>query len=276
MAWNCNLRVLPHVFSYTQAQDVWDRAPEAKTGGQLANGWSHERRPLDDFRKTHYAVERVWRNDRQEFDFYLYKTRVVCWRGLSTVTIQAKWISAATSDFLYQFTGFVRVVSRSHYSDGHKRVVLVGDKEFVPDELTFEKRGDIWECTHSHDIPMRKVLHPDSMAYVLKSLRPYTEWIKSVYAMLPPETPFKHPWVGMADVPAVPLSRLAEGDMEAFVSTTIRFSRKQVYRSISGLANTASDTNLKELLESVRRHYYEATNAYIEIPYNQPIPGRSK
>ncbi len=278
MAWGCHLRALPSVYSYAHAKSVWERAPTPRTRSHVNNGWSETNRPLDDFRKTHYAVQRVTRNEREEYDFFLYRTRVVCWRGLSTVTINAKWDSTATNNFLYQFTGFASIRHHNNYCDGHKRVLHVGDKQFLPGELTFEKKGDTWECVSDYEKPMREVLHPALAASVRKSMEPWVRWTKGIYAMLPPETPHNHPWVGEAKSRCAPnLSKLEDGDMDAFVSAVIRFSRfNGVIKNGVPLMYCAAPTLLNELLSAAREHYYTDYGCYIAIPYDEPIPGRSK
>jgi hypothetical protein len=290
MAFGCHIRLLPSVFSYTQAEDAWKRAPVAKTTAQYNKGWSEDRRPLDDFRKTHYAVERVSRNGRFEYDFYLFKTRVVCWRGLSTITVNPDWDSTATNNFLYQFTGVVSVKHCNHYLLGQQRVVVVNDKHYIADgDMTFEKKGDIWEPAETYPVPEREVLHPDGKAAVLKGLRGFSQWLRAIHAMSPPEQQdspmawyrppaWRHPWVGQEDTPAPEFERMQAEDMDAFVAAVVRFSAKSslLYTQGMKLTCTAAPTDVEEILANTRNYYYKDQDAYIRLKYNEPIPKRRK
>lgn len=272
---SANVRCLPSCNTYEGAVNIFERAASKPTPN-----WPVGTRPLEDRRKTQYAVIR----DGGKVVFRLHNTNVVEWYGPTSMRLDSSWDSLLTRAFADNFIppgiGFRR------YQDEGCVLTYDTDKMMCRGTHLFTRGDDgVWrpdagwveQYPAAVRKPKRMVVDKDQAAVVNEKLKDFVEWAKALWAVSGSDG--HHPWVGQANNPPwggaakVPLDfgpDQYEDTIKQFLPTRSKF----VYSV--GTQYTIGHAPIEWVLKKVREAAYEAHNCYIKIDYDAPVPRRTK
>ena len=208
------INCLPSCNSYEGAACLWERRPVPSN----KNNWPDGTRPLDDARKTHYAVIK----DGDRYFFKLYRTNVVVWHSPDHITFDSSFDSAATRNFADRYLPYGIGFG---YQREEKYTVKTRDAEFCRGVHEFRRYGDAWHVDSPTRKPTRTVLDPYEKKRVQAALKPLREWVKGLWALSGDDG--SHPWKDKPmdsvkfPVPRFDLALLAAGDIGEMERTVL-------------------------------------------------------
>ena len=252
-----SIHTLPSCHDYVGAARTYTCALSANP--KIKPMWPEGTRPLDDYRKTHYAVIK----DGDKYAFRLYNTHIVTW-GPTTCEIDITYDSASTHDFARHYApagisfpkyrGQQCICTRDGLMNHSSRVVL-------------HQVGYEWRFVSEVRKPTKKVLVPDIRWQVEKELKPLLDYIRAIWA-ISGNTGY-HPWVGQPvdkeDANGTALERAVKGAI-----LTSRRYLHHVYPPHVYPPVTASI-----LIAEIRKKAFEDAKAYIDIPYDMEVPRKT-
>lgn len=255
---------LPSCHTYSQALNIWERAQVIKNSAF----WNVNRRPLKDRRSKHYAVER----EGDEVRFWLYRTPVVKWRGHTTCVIDSRYDSNSTRQFIWQFGP-----PGLRLANIHGKQCIGYDGLWARTGLhSFELQDGKWVISSAYEKPTRTVLYSDEAREVRKRLKPFTDWVKGIWAVSGDDG--SHPYIGREQVScSVDYKKIAAGDMEHYEQLAMSLCDKKLVRIASPTAGwnwVLCATPAKSVIANLYAREYDANNCYVKIPYDAEIPKR--
>ena len=250
----CAIYNLPSCNDYKGASVVYSRALSLYP--KINGSWPKGTRPLDDYRKQHYAVIK----DDDAYRFRLYKTDVVVWRGPTTCEIDIAYDSQSTHSFAWKYAP--AGISFPKYK-GQQCICTRDGVMNHSSRVTLELVGYDWRFSSPVTKPTRKVLNPDIRWRVEQELKPLLDYIRAIWAVSGNNG--HHPWVGQPVVRSVEDETPFERDIK---NALIRCANMKY-----GCYNTVS---LDLIIGNIRKEQYKLANAYMQIDYDQPIPRRTK
>ena len=261
MAWGCNLTQLPACNTYAGALKIWDRA-------EVCRGWETDARPLKDKRSTHYAVQKI----DNEIAFRLYRTPIVIWHDSNTVTINNSYDSFATDGFLYRFSP--NSIQSYNYK-GQRCIEYQPGKLIRAGRYVFEFDGNVWVLQQNQQAraekPTRRVQDPDIAAEIRKQLKPMLEWARGLWAVCGDDG--SHPWI---DVPYIRIWNALRIDMSQIQHSGMDYWECIIKGMLPAYPGEAGKIDFVALKQKILRNAYESNGAYIDIPYDEPLPKRKK
>lgn len=264
-----SVRCLPSCNTYEGAVNIFERAASKPTPN-----WPAGTRPLEDRRKTQYAVIR----DDNKIVFRLHNTNIVEWYGPTSMRLDSSWDSRLTREFADNFIpagiGFRR------YQDEGYVLTYDTDKMMCRGTHKFYRQDNgVWlPCPRESRVikPRRLVVDKDRAAEINEELRDFIEWIKAMWAVSGNDG--HHPWVGQRagwkptfEMPTA----FGPDDYEDVV-------RSHIHRKATWGGNTMGTYYLlqprlvDDVLKSIRTTAYKAHDCYIHIDYDAPLPRRTK
>lgn len=261
---SANVRCLPSCNTYEGAVRIFERAASKPTPN-----WPVGTRPLEDRRKTQYAVIR----DDNKIVFRLHNTNVVEWYGPTSMRLDSSWDSRLTRDFADNFIppgiGF-----RRYRDEGY---VLTYDTDAMACRgMHLFTRGDngVW-LPDAVRKPKRLVVDKDRAHEINEELRDFIEWIKAMWAVSGNDG--HHPWVGQEAgwKPTHELPREFGPDQYEDVVRS-HIYRKAVWGSTAGTNYRLQPKHVDDVLKSIRATAYRKRDAYIHIDYDAPLPRRTE
>jgi hypothetical protein len=251
-----NIHSLPSCSDYYGAMRVWERCKVPRNKDK----WPEGTRPLDDTRKTHYAVIR----DGDKIVFRLHQTNVVEWHNENSFLLDSCYDSSMTRQFAEMYLpsniGFAHLKENGY-------VVNLYEQKFIRGRHTFEKKYNVWVCISETHKPKRRVLQRSKMREVQAATKPVCEWVKGIWAISGNDG--SHPWLSKpnemrSDVFC--LDELTKPErMEAFVVSLLPYywnNRTRYYGTFDA----------KQLVTKINEYFYNQQDCYISIDYDAPIP----
>lgn len=259
------IRCLPSCNSYEGAARLWERRPVPRN----KSNWRDGTRPLDDARKTHYAVVK----DGDRYFFKLYRTSVVVWHSPDHITFDSSYDSAATRNFASRYLPY-------GIGFGHQReegyTVKTHDAEFCRGIHEFKLVEGAWKCVSPTRKPTRTVLDPHEKKRIQAALKPLREWVKGLWALSGDDG--SHPWAGKEvmdlqyPLPRFDLTLLAAGNIAEMERVLMHMLPMHWKHFGQKPRKTYTHTGAVDLLAQIIRRIYRQEGAYIQIAYDAPLP----
>lgn len=261
-----NLRVLPSCNTYEGAVRVWERA---KSDARNKRDWPDGTRPLDDTRKTHYAVIK----DGAKVVFRLHKTNCVEWYNPDHFYVDSSYDSGMTRNFIERYVPAIRF---ENYKG--QQCVRLEDQLFRIGRHTFRRfDGHNWQVASHVEKPARKVLDHKKAAEVRAMTRDFSEWVRAMWAVCGNDG--NHPWVGQKQPgkTVVGVSHIVEILRSKDVAGYERMAKARTrcdtrWNKTDGTTFTLTKTPAKDIITKANEELYKYFNCYIDIDYDAPIP----
>lgn len=259
------IRCLPSCNSYEGAARLWERRPVPRN----KNNWPDGTRPLDDARKTHYAVVK----DSERYFFKLYRTNVVVWHSPDHITFDSSYDSAATRNFAGRYLPYGIGFG---YQREEKYTVKTRDAEFCRGVHEFRFCRGEWHVDSPTRKPKRTVLDPHEKKRVQAALKPLREWIKGLWAISGNDG--SHPWLGKEvmdlqyPIPRFDLTLLSAGNIAEMEKVLMHMLPMRWVHFGQKPLKAYTCMGATDLLAQINKRIYKQEGAYIQIAYDAPLP----
>lgn len=266
---SCNIRLLPSFYTYEAVVDWYNKLPQPRR-----KYWEPNERPLDGPAKHHYRIKKTGPDDYQ---IILYQTPIVTWYGPNKVVVDVSYGGSTTMQFADRYAGFLGRTFREGGQDVF-RVDNVKYQTKKPFKFVHVGHPDAarkeWKLISLHNKITREVLDPDKAHEYRQASKAFKAWARGVWA-LANDTPdgTNHPWVG-----------------QEYANTSLGFGTKEdVYAALarqedwhslahrltrSTWQSKGAPASIKEVIKKLDAEMQRGM--YITIPYDAPLPKRTK
>lgn len=255
-------RQLPSLHTYERVKRWWE-----DTKPPRGAGWcSDTERPLKDNRSSHFALRKVGNSC---YELRLYHTAIVTWHNENQVTLDATHDSVSTRAFADRYLPCGRVFTERGFTVFHHNGIKYNAGR---DRVHLHVQDGAWMLSYPTPKITRRVLDPDKRREAQKVLKPFAAWARAIWAVSGNNG--HHPWVGTESLwhptRRISLEGVTPDNYERLVR---RFSR---FNFVPHKPAICVATDAEDILKGVTKRLYQDINAYIDIPYDAPLPKRSK
>lgn len=276
MAFSCNIHLLPSFYCYEKVVDWFNKTQQPRR-----KYWEANERPLDGPAKHHYRIKRV---DADTYQIILYQTPIVTWHGPNRVEVDVSYGGSTTMQFADRYAGFFGRTFREGGQDVF-RVEGVKYQTSAPFEFAHVGHPDAgrkeWKLMSTHNKITRRVLDPDKAHVYRQASRAFKAWARGVWA-LSNDTPdgTNHPWVGVQLAPyagahtARSFNTTTKEDIHAMLSRQEDWGTLAHMLTESGWSDKGAQITITQLIKRLDTRMQQGM--YITIPYDAPLPKRTK
>lgn len=269
---SCNIHLLPSFYCYEKVVDWFNKLPQPRR-----KYWEADERPLDGPAKHHYRIKKT---APDTYQIILYQTPIVTWHGANKVVVDVSYGGSTTMQFANRYAGFL---GRAFREGGQDVFRVDGVKYQTKEPFEFAHVGHPnslmkeWKLVSLHSKITRQVLDPDKAHEYRQAAAPFKRWARGIWA-LSNETPdgTNHPWVGQEAT----TTQYSREDFYAMLSRqedwpqlVLRFVDK-VNTWNQGIEFWGAPTTVKNMLKNMNAVVQQGM--YITIPYDAPLPKRTK
>ena len=246
-------RQLCTLHSYHYAKDWFEKVFKPRS-------WPDNERPLKDNRSIHFALRKVG----DTYECRLHRTAVVTWVNANECILDSSYDSKSTCAFAGRYVPEGRPLSYN----GQNAFQLHGTYFSAKKPIRLKKEGGVHWCVVGEvEKCMRKVLCPDAVYEINKAFKPFAQWARAMWAIS--GEPGYHPWVGQEKIFSP--FRYGSLQVEQIVPENYEALVKDATPDIM-LKYAKCDVDV--VLKQVRTRLQNS--AYIDIPYDAPLPKRKE